>query len=128
MVVGPYQYPYNSYGGGFRLFCVEFNLRKEAARLKTEPNAHLPKTYLSPVKKASGRAVQDHHQLLKPAFQGNFGINFVDYLNRYRIENAKELLLTTDQSVKDIAFTAGFNSQLSDSSDFHFLYMQTYYI
>lgn len=48
---------------------------------------------------------------LSRLFKESFGINFVDYLNQYRIEKAKELLLTTDKSVKDIAFTSGFNSQ-----------------
>lgn len=48
---------------------------------------------------------------LSRLFKESFGINFVDYLNQYRIEKAKDLLLTTNKPVKDIALTTGFNSQ-----------------
>lgn len=48
---------------------------------------------------------------LSRLFKESFGINFVDYLNQYRIEKAKELLLTTDKPVKEISMTTGFNSQ-----------------
>lgn len=48
---------------------------------------------------------------LSRLFKESFGINFVDYLNQYRIEQAKELLLTTGKPVKEIASTTGFNSQ-----------------
>lgn len=48
---------------------------------------------------------------LSRLFKESFGINFVDYLNQYRIEKAKELLLTTNKPIKDIAITTGFNSQ-----------------
>lgn len=48
---------------------------------------------------------------LSRLFKESFGINFVDYLNQYRIEKAKELLMTTSKPVKEIASTSGFNSQ-----------------
>ncbi|GLB32294.1 hypothetical protein LAD12857_42170 [Lacrimispora amygdalina] len=48
---------------------------------------------------------------LSRLFKESFGINFVDYLNQYRIEKAKELLLSTGKPIKEIASTTGFNSQ-----------------
>lgn len=44
-------------------------------------------------------------------FKDSFGINFVDYLNGFRIEKAKGLLKTTNMLIKDIAISTGFNSQ-----------------
>ena len=48
---------------------------------------------------------------LSRLFKESFGINFVDYLNQYRIEKAKELLLSTGKPIKEVASTTGFNSQ-----------------
>ena len=45
---------------------------------------------------------------LSKMFNGQIGTGFVDYINSKRIEYAKKLLLTTEKSVKDIAFTVGF--------------------
>ncbi len=38
------------------------------------------------------------------------GITFVDYLNDRRLRAAEELLLTSSESIADIAFSCGFNS------------------
>lgn len=43
-------------------------------------------------------------------FQRNFGITFVTYLNRIRIEDACQQLKTSDLSVSEIAYRAGFNN------------------
>lgn len=48
---------------------------------------------------------------LSRLFKNSFGINFVDYLNKYRIEKAKDLLDTTEETVCNIATATGFNSQ-----------------
>ncbi|MGL5434511.1 MAG: helix-turn-helix transcriptional regulator [Lachnospiraceae bacterium] len=48
---------------------------------------------------------------LSRLFKESFGINFVDYLNQYRIVKAKELLQDPNQSIKDTAVMTGFNSQ-----------------
>ena len=45
---------------------------------------------------------------LSKMFNGQIGTGFVDYINSKRIEYAKELLLTTEKSVKEIAFIVGF--------------------
>ncbi len=41
-------------------------------------------------------------------FKKLFGQTFISYLGELRLEKAKELLVTTDMNVKEIAFTAGF--------------------
>lgn len=41
-------------------------------------------------------------------FKKLFGQTFISYLGELRLERAKELLVTTDMNVKEIAFTAGF--------------------
>lgn len=46
---------------------------------------------------------------LSRLFKAKTGRGFNEYLNRIRIEQAKQQLLTTDLSVTDIAFACGFN-------------------
>ncbi|MEX0738586.1 MAG: AraC family transcriptional regulator [Pseudohongiella sp.] len=41
------------------------------------------------------------------------GVNFFDYVNRYRVNAAKEQLKNTDDTVLDIAMNAGFNAKSS---------------
>lgn len=41
------------------------------------------------------------------------GVNFFDYVNRYRVEAAKIQLLSSDQTVLDIAMNVGFNAKSS---------------
>lgn len=43
-------------------------------------------------------------------FKEHTGMSFVDYLNGVRIKNAKNLLLTTDDTVTDICLKTGFSS------------------
>ena len=50
---------------------------------------------------------------LSQVINAGFGMSFFDYLNRYRIEYAKELLSKLegqDKAILNIAFTVGFNS------------------
>ena len=44
-------------------------------------------------------------------FKEQMGITLIDYLTSVRIEQAKELLLATDQSCTEICFQAGYNNQ-----------------
>lgn len=46
---------------------------------------------------------------LSRIFKRQCGINFVDYLTKVRILKAKELLKSTDHSMKQISFETGFN-------------------
>ena len=43
-------------------------------------------------------------------FKENFGINFIDYITRVRLEKAAILLRTTDNSVTDIALKCGYTN------------------
>lgn len=50
---------------------------------------------------------------LSQVINAGFGISFFDYLNRYRIQHAQELLSAMDDrscAILNIAFTVGFNS------------------
>lgn len=47
---------------------------------------------------------------LSKLFKENFGQNFIDYLNITRINKAKQLLINTHLSVKEIGFIVGFNT------------------
>jgi len=50
---------------------------------------------------------------LSQVINAGFGVSFFDYLNRYRVEHAKELLCELNgrgNAVLNIAFTVGFNS------------------
>ena len=42
-------------------------------------------------------------------FKKEAGVNFSEYLIKVRIENAKEMLLNTEQSVEDISFAVGYS-------------------
>ena len=43
-------------------------------------------------------------------FKENFGVNFVDYVNRVRLERAASLLLSSDDSVTDVALSCGYTN------------------
>lgn len=47
---------------------------------------------------------------LSKIFKDETGINFVDYINKQRIEAAKEMILHTDKIIDEIARDVGFNS------------------
>ncbi|MBT4522285.1 MAG: helix-turn-helix domain-containing protein [Halieaceae bacterium] len=50
---------------------------------------------------------------LSQAVNSGFGMNFFDFLNRYRVEAAQEMLSLNDsqsQAILDISFAVGFNS------------------
>ncbi len=52
-------------------------------------------------------------------FEAYTGKTFKEYLNNVRIDKAEELLMTTDDTVSEIAFICGFNDSnyLSRKSD-----------
>ncbi|MBQ4518481.1 MAG: helix-turn-helix domain-containing protein [Clostridia bacterium] len=47
---------------------------------------------------------------LSRLFKENTGFTFSEYLNKYRIKKAVELLISTKKNVTEIAFATGFNS------------------
>jgi len=59
--------------------------------------------------------------VLSQVINSGFGTSFFDYLNRYRIEHARELLENSDNqsdAILTIAFTVGFNSNSAFYSAF----------
>lgn len=51
-----------------------------------------------------------HPCYLSRLFHENTGISFSDYLKKYRIKKAIELMSSTDKSITEISFDVGFNS------------------
>ena len=47
---------------------------------------------------------------LSTQFKKETGVNFLDYLNRHRIEKSRLLLQMTDMTVEEIGFRTGFSS------------------
>lgn len=65
---------------------------------------------------------------LSQVINSGFGMSFFDYLNRHRIEHAKNLLAALDEeerAVLNIAFTVGFNSNSAFYAAFKKLVGQT---
>ena len=58
--------------------------------------------------------------ILSQVINSGFGTSFFDYLNRYRIEHARDLLTVSDNNsaILHIAFTVGFNSNSAFYSAF----------
>ena len=56
---------------------------------------------------ADAIGVSENH--LSRIFRRELGITPWDYLNRYRIKQAKELLISTDRSITSVALEVGFN-------------------
>ncbi|GKX32196.1 cupin [Vallitalea longa] len=52
-------------------------------------------------------------------FKKQFGQNFISFLNEIRIKNACMLILSTNLSITEIAFTSGFKSYCSFTRTFH---------
>jgi len=77
-----------------------------------KPDLTLPK-----LAQAVGCSVNNLSQVIN----SGFGTSFFDYLNRYRIEHAKEMLAKTDSqdnAILHVAFTVGFNSNSAFYSAF----------
>jgi len=83
-------------------------LRQEYLR----PDLTLPK-----LAEAVGCSVNNLSQVIN----AGFGTSFFDYLNRYRIEHARQLLASSDSkssAILTVAFTVGFNSNSAFYSAF----------
>jgi YesN/AraC family two-component response regulator len=51
-----------------------------------------------------------HPRYLSQLFKEETGVNFVDYINRRRLEAAAQLIKTSDLNVEQIAGSVGFNT------------------
>ena len=50
---------------------------------------------------------------LSTTFKNAYGITVISYINQLRVEKAKQLILNTDQSIKEIALAVGFSSDIN---------------
>ena len=57
-----------------------------------------------------GEQLNISYSHLRRIFKNAIGINFIDYLNKARIDYARELLLNTDLTIKEIALKSGYNN------------------
>ena len=57
-----------------------------------------------------GKFVNLHPNYAMNLFQKTFGTTLFNYLIQHRISHAQRLLVTTDSSITDVAFSSGFNS------------------
>ena len=60
--------------------------------------------------------VSENH--ISETLSQHLGVNFFSFINHYRVEEAKKLLTTTDQSIIDISLESGFNSRSTFNSAF----------
>lgn len=115
----------NYYAGGFAYdFLVEFY--RLANNKASEEQSSANRTILSAVNYISSHYTEEitleklssiagvTMQHLCKLFQKNFGMRPVEYITKHRIQQAKQLLRTTDNTIKEIAFDCGFK----DSSYF----------
>ncbi|MFC4305167.1 response regulator transcription factor [Cohnella boryungensis] len=97
----------------FTAFCLE-----EAERLRTErakagaagEAARYVREHYSRQLKLQDVARELHFQpaYLGQLFKREFGVSFLDFLHRTRVEEAQRLLLRTDSAISDIARTVGY--------------------
>jgi len=72
--------------------------------------AYFHQHYAQPLSRAEiARAIGVNGNYLSEIFRQELGLSPWEYLNRYRIKKAKDLLDHTDKSVTAIAFEVGFN-------------------
>jgi AraC-like DNA-binding protein len=82
--------------------------------------AYFHQHYAQPLSRAEiARAIGVSGSYLTKIFRKELGISPWEYLNRYRIKQAKELLRQTDKSVTAIAFEVGFNDPAYFNRVFH---------
>jgi signal transduction histidine kinase/AraC-like DNA-binding protein/ABC-type sugar transport system substrate-binding protein len=90
-------------------------LSAQAQRLVRQAMAYIHEHYAEPISRADlARHVALSENYLTACFRRELGVTPITYLNRYRVNQARQLLTDTDQSVTEIALQVGF----SDSSYF----------
>jgi signal transduction histidine kinase/DNA-binding LacI/PurR family transcriptional regulator/AraC-like DNA-binding protein len=74
--------------------------------------AYLHQNYTRPISRWEiAEAIGVSEDYLSRVFSRELGLSPWDYLNRYRVSQAKELLRNTDESIRAIAWQAGFKDQ-----------------
>ena len=96
------------------------DLSSEAQRLVRQAMAYIQEHYADPI---SRQDLADHVGLsddyLTSCFHKELGLTPVAYLNRYRVQQAKQLLRDTHLSITEIALQVGFSGSSYFSRIFH---------
>jgi signal transduction histidine kinase/AraC-like DNA-binding protein/ABC-type sugar transport system substrate-binding protein len=85
-------------------------LSADAQRLVRQAMAYLHEHYAEPISREDlARYVGMSDDYLTHCFRQEVGMTPIAYLNRYRVDQAKQLLKDTSQSITDIALAVGFS-------------------
>lgn len=109
-----------------RLCRLAFNVSGEPAATRYKPSAALPPEHLSRAEQMacfiaqhyseplSAREISEqvglHPSYAMTLFQRTFSTTLLKYVTEHRLSHAQRLLVTTDDSILDIAFSSGFGS------------------
>jgi signal transduction histidine kinase/DNA-binding LacI/PurR family transcriptional regulator/AraC-like DNA-binding protein len=85
-------------------------LSTEAQRLVRQAMAYIHQHYAEPISRTDlARHVALSEDYLTSCFRKELGVTPITYLNRYRVNRARQLLNDTDHSVTEIALKVGFS-------------------
>jgi len=99
--------------------------RQQMERLQRALN-YIEQHWTEPLRVSdAARAASLHPQSMSRFFHQHLGVNFQAYLIRLRLTRAARLLLETDRTVADIAFSCGFNNLSNFNRHFHVAYERT---
>ncbi len=85
-------------------------LSGEAQRLVRQAMAYLHSHYAEPIAREDvARHVGLSDDYLTTCFRKELGMTPIAYLNRYRVNQARQLLATTDKTITEIALAVGFS-------------------
>ena len=88
------------------------NKQKESASSVARAMEYIKKNYASDINlETVAQAVHVTPSYLSGLFKQNLGENFVDYVNRVRIENAKNLLSDSKDTIEQIAVFVGYQNE-----------------
>ena len=101
---------------GFSRECfdlIEASQKKRNHKYIVAAQNYIAEHYMNPNLSLDMVAAHIHanSSYLSKLFKNNLNVNFVTYLNSYRIKEAQKLLLSSDMSVKAISIQSGFNSE-----------------
>jgi signal transduction histidine kinase/AraC-like DNA-binding protein len=85
-------------------------LSAQAQRLVRQAMAYIHQHYAEPISRADlARHVALSEDYLTACFRKELGVTPIAYLNRYRVQQARQLLTDTSKSVTEIALEVGFS-------------------
>ena len=90
---------------------VDENYNIKNGEVKKKIISYIENNYTSKITLAEiSEVVHMSQKYFSRFFKENFGINFVDYVNRVRLDKAVSMLLSTDEQVTEIALACGYTN------------------